>query len=136
MRFVLVAIRLSLAAMFLVAAVGKLRDRSGSQQAVADFGVPARYASSGAVALPIGELLITVGLLLDPTSRLGALAAALLLAVFVVAIVRVIGMGEAVECHCFGSVHSSAVGPRTIMRNGFAAALAVYVAISPVAHIL
>ncbi len=134
MRITLIVIRLALAAMFLVAGAAKLRDRQGARQAVGDFGVPSVFVGFSAVALPLVELLVAVALVLDPTSRLGAAGAAALLAVFIAATVRVISQGRVVACHCFGSVHSAIVGPKTIMRNGVAAALAVYVAISPLAR--
>lgn len=134
MRITLIVIRLVLAAMFVVAGAAKLRDRQGARQAVGDFGVPSVLVGFGAVALPLVELLVAVAIVFDPTSRLGAAGASVLLAVFIAAIVRVIRQGRVVACHCFGSVHSATVGPKTIMRNGVAAALAVYVAISPLAR--
>ncbi len=60
------ASRLLLAAVLVVAAVSKLADREGSRQAVVAFGVPERLAAAVALLLPLAEL--TVAALLLPAS--------------------------------------------------------------------
>jgi Methylamine utilisation protein MauE len=134
-RWVLIVIRLGMAAMFAAAAFGKIADPSGTRQAVKDFAVPARLIRPIAAVLPVGELVLAGGLVLDRTSRFAAAGAAALLAIFAGAVARLIRRGLRVECRCFGSLRSSVAGPRTIMRNGLAAAMAVYVSLCPMAHL-
>lgn len=127
MGTVLVVLRLGLAAVFVTAGIGKLLDRSGSRQALLDFGVPGRWAPLGARALPLAELIVAVGLVLRPTARWAAVGAALLLAAFITGISVALARGRAPDCHCFGQIHSSPAGRGTLVRNGVLAAVAVVV---------
>jgi methylamine dehydrogenase accessory protein MauD len=127
MGTVLVVLRLGLAAIFATAGVGKLLDRSGSQQALLDFGLPATWGPSGAIALPVAELLAAIGLIIQPTARWAAVAATLLLGAFIVGISVALSKGQAPDCHCFGQIHSSPAGKGTLVRNGALAAVAVFV---------
>ena len=61
-------VRHALALVFLVAAVGKLRDREGTRRATADLGVPRRLVPTVALALPVAELVVAAGLALASTS--------------------------------------------------------------------
>ncbi len=56
MDVVLLIARLLLALVFIVAGVAKLTDRTGSRQALIDFGVPSALASPLGVLLPLAEL--------------------------------------------------------------------------------
>ncbi len=123
----LVVLRLGLAAIFATAGVGKLLDRSGSQQALLDFGLPARWGPSGAVALPVAELLVALGLIIQPTARWAAVLAALLLGAFIAGISVALSKGQAPDCHCFGQIHSSPAGTGTLVRNAALAVVAVFV---------
>lgn len=109
--------RAVLAVVFAAAAFGKLVDPAGSRRAAEAFGLPRRLIGLVAVALPCTEILIVIALLVQPTSRAAALAAMLLLAVFVGAISRLIRRGIAADCHCFGQLHSSVAGWPTLLRN-------------------
>jgi methylamine dehydrogenase accessory protein MauD len=122
---ILLVARLGLAAVFAVAAIGKLRDRAGAARALGDFGVPARLADPGAIALPIAELAIAGLLVATPTARAGAIAALALLGLFVIAIGRSISRGEQPDCNCFGTVHSAPAGWTTLARNLAFGAVAV-----------
>jgi uncharacterized membrane protein YphA (DoxX/SURF4 family) len=123
--------RLALAVVFAVAAIGKLGDLDGSRQTVERFGVPARFARPVGVLIPLAELAIAVGLLIAvATVPWAALAAALLLAVFCAAIVRVLARGEAPECNCFGSLGSAPVGRGTLARNVVLIGVAGFVAVA------
>jgi uncharacterized membrane protein YphA (DoxX/SURF4 family) len=123
----MVGAQLLLAAVFAVAGVAKLFDLPGSRRAVAEFGVPTRLASVAGTVLPLAELAIAVALVLHPSARWGALAAAALLATFSAGITYAMLRGRAPDCHCFGQVHSAPAGPRTLARNVVLAALAVVV---------
>lgn len=130
MGAVQLTLRCVLAAVFLVAAVGKLLDLDGSRRALEDFGVPPRLARLGGAALPVAELIVAVALLIAPSARWGALAALLLLAVFVAGVVRALARGEAPDCHCFGQIHSEPAGPGTLIRNAVLAAAAAFILVS------
>ena len=65
-----------LAGVFVVAAIAKLLDRAGTRETLAEFGVPARAAGPGAVALPLLELAIAVALVPSATAVPGAVAGA------------------------------------------------------------
>jgi thiol-disulfide isomerase/thioredoxin/uncharacterized membrane protein YphA (DoxX/SURF4 family) len=124
----LLAIRLVLAAVFLTAAAGKLLDRPGSRAALEQFGLPARLAAPGALALPVLELAVAASLVGTPTARAGAVGAAVLLLAFVAAIARAMHQGEAPDCHCFGQLHSEPAGRSTLVRNAALGVAAVAVA--------
>ncbi len=118
--------RLLLAGVFVISAATKLLDRSGSRAAVRDFGVPASVVGVVAAGLPVVELtcaalLVTV----DPIATLGAVASALLLGAFTVAIVVNLVQGRRPDCHCFGQLSASPTGWPTVARNGLLLVLAV-----------
>src|SRR4051794_13590879 len=121
---VLLLARLALAAVFLVAGVGKLADRDGSRRAMLEFGAPPAAAAALAVLLPFAELAVAVGLVIPATAAYAAVGATALLVVFSVAIGANLARGRAPDCHCFGSLHSSPAGPGTLVRNVLLAAAA------------
>jgi uncharacterized membrane protein YphA (DoxX/SURF4 family) len=130
MTFVLLVIRLVLAALLGVAGVAKLLDQAGSRRAVVDFGVPGRWAPPVALGLPLVELAAAVLLLPPATARWGGLLALLLLAFFAAAIAVSLSRGRAPDCHCFGQLHSAPVGWSTLMRNVVLAAGAAWVVVA------
>src|SRR5919202_1674410 len=119
--------RLLLAAVFLVAAVGKLADRRGSRQTLADFGVPNALVAPAALALPVVELAIAALLVPGASARRGALAALVLLALFIAGMGVNLARGRAPDCHCFGQLHSAPVGWSTLVRNAVLAVVAAVV---------
>jgi methylamine dehydrogenase accessory protein MauD len=123
----LLLVRLALAAIFAVAAFGKLADLGASRETVERFGVPAGLARPVGLLLPLIELAIAVSLLFAGAVRWAGLAAVVLLVVFCVVIVRVLVRGEAPECNCFGSLGSAPVGRGTLVRNGMLLSLAAFV---------
>jgi uncharacterized membrane protein YphA (DoxX/SURF4 family) len=123
----MVGAQLLLAAVFAVAGAAKLFDLPGSRRAIAEFGVPRRLASVAGTLLPFAELAIAVALVLHPSARWGALAAAALLATFSAGITNAMLRGRAPDCHCFGQVHSAPAGRWTLARNITLAVLAVVV---------
>ncbi len=122
-----VVARLLLAAVFLTAGLGKLLDRNGSRDALADFGLPAGLIGPGAVVLPLIELGTAVTLTLSPFALGGAIAAAVLLLAFTVAISNALVHNRAPDCHCFGQIHSAPAGAGTLARNGFLLLVALFV---------
>lgn len=127
---VLVA-RLALAAVFIVAGLGKLADLDASRRAVEEFGVHARAAGTVGVALPLVELGLAVALIPVATARWAAGAAVVLLIAFSVVVARALVRGDEVECNCFGNIGSAPVGPATMVRNVGLAVVAGFIAVAP-----
>ena len=127
MDSLLLGVRLLLAAVFATAGAGKLLDPAGSRRALEDFGVPARLAALGRIALPAIELGVAAALVVRPSARWGAIAAVALLVAFIVVIANALARGRAPDCHCFGQIHSEPAGVSTLARNGALAALAALV---------
>lgn len=117
-------LRLLLAAMFLVAAGGKLADLQSSRHTIEAFGVPAGFAAAGGTLLPVAEILTAVALLPTATARWGSLAAAVLLATFTGGVAYALSQGRTPDCNCFGVVSSEQISNRTIARNLVLIALA------------
>ncbi|MBN9621607.1 MAG: hypothetical protein J0H06_01415, partial [Actinobacteria bacterium] len=124
MQSALLVLRLVLAAVFVVAAIGKARDQAGTRHSLESFGVPRGLAPAAAVALPVVELAIAVALVPVATAWWAGVAALVLLVAFTVALVIGLTRGVEAECHCFGAVSSRPVGPATIARNLVLVALA------------
>ncbi|MGA9285527.1 MAG: MauE/DoxX family redox-associated membrane protein [Solirubrobacteraceae bacterium] len=130
MNDALIVARLCLAAVFFIAGVGKLADRSGTRQALVDFDVPRRLVDPLLFLLPAAELTVATALLFPTTARWGAVGSLVLLALFVVGLTRVLRRGEAPDCHCFGQVHSKPASWVTVARNFVLALPAAYVALA------
>lgn len=114
--------RIFLAALLVVAGVGKLLDPRGSRDAIFGFGTSRRVANISGYALPIVELIVALGLLFPQSAQWSALAACLLFAAFVAGIMHALRQERTPQCHCFGVFHSAPAGRPTIYRNlGFAA---------------
>jgi peroxiredoxin len=127
MSAALLVARLLLAAVFAVAGLAKLADRTGSHQALLEFGVPARLVSSFGVLLPLAELAVAVTLLPVSTAWWGALGALTLLLVFIAGIGLSLARGRRPDCRCFGQLHSAPAGPATLARNAALAAVTGFV---------
>jgi peroxiredoxin len=127
MDVALLICRLVLAAVFFVAGAAKLADRPGSREALVAFGLPSWLARPGGVLLPLLELAIAAALLPETTAWRGAVAALLLLLIFVVALAISLARGRTPDCHCFGQLHSAPASWSTIARNLVLAAAAAFV---------
>jgi peroxiredoxin len=130
MEVVLLGARMVLAAVFLTAALGKLRDLAGARQALTDFGVPPGMARVAGPLLPTAELALAVGLLVPGTAWWAAVAAAGLLLVFCAGIGRALVRGERPDCQCFGRAHSRPIGLGTLARNAVLFAFAIFIAVA------
>jgi peroxiredoxin len=124
----LLAARLILAVVFLVSGIAKLLDLSGGKAAMRSFGVPESFARQAGILLPIVEIAVAILLIPIETARWGALLALLLLAVFIIGIGYNLSRGRKFECHCFGELTHSEIGPSTLARNAVLAVLAAFVA--------
>jgi uncharacterized membrane protein YphA (DoxX/SURF4 family) len=110
-----------LAAVFAVAGAVKLRRPAVTARSFAGLGIPA--APAMAVAVPVVELVLAVGLAVVPP--VAAALALLLLAAFTAVLVAAIRAGKDVGCGCLGSARTDPVSGVEIVRNGMLAALAV-----------
>src|SRR5215218_3512162 len=127
MHVALLVARLVLALVFAVAGVTKLADRTGSKQAMADFGLPKSLATPLGILLPLAELAVAAALIPASTAWWGAVGALVLLCVFVVGIGNSLARGRKPDCHCFGQLHSAPAGGKTLARNAALAAVAGFV---------
>jgi peroxiredoxin len=114
---ILVLSRLLLAAVFAIAAVAKLGRRAETESTLGAFGVGLGSRRPLAIALPLVELTIAAALLPAASAPYAGVAAFGLLAVFTVAVARVLRRGEQVDCNCFGSLGASRISGWTLARN-------------------
>ena len=130
MSIALLGARLLLGLVFLVAAIGKLRDRAGFRRSVVAFGSPAAIADAASILIPIAEIVVAILIIRAPSAWLGAIASLVLLAIFTAAIAINLARGRTPECSCFGSAAPEPIGPATLVRNLVLAALALFVVIA------
>jgi peroxiredoxin/uncharacterized membrane protein YphA (DoxX/SURF4 family) len=124
MTLTLLLARLGLAVVFALAGVAKLADRRGSQQAIIDFGVPRLLARPLAILLPLAELSVAVALIPTASAWWAGVGAFALLLLFVAGIGVNLARGRKPDCHCFGQLHSTPAGWKTLSRNMVIAAVA------------
>lgn len=122
---------LSLAAVFTVAAVAKLRHQDDTAREFATLGLP--LPERLATLIPGLELAAAVLLVTRP--MVGALVAGLLLVSFTLVLVEVLQNhepdSEPVRCHCFGALSRHPVSPATVARNVGLLTLAGLSALTP-----
>lgn len=120
-------LRSFLAALFLTAALSKLSAIDEFHGVVRNFRLlPDALARPVAMALPVVELAIAVGLLIQPLARAASLSAAALLAVFGMAIVANVLRGRTqIDCGCFRNGMKQRIGWSTVARNIVLTALAL-----------
>jgi uncharacterized membrane protein YphA (DoxX/SURF4 family)/protein-disulfide isomerase len=117
MALITVLLRIALGAVFGIAGITKLLDPPGTREAVKNFGSPKPLVPVLSIALPIVELAIATGLLFNGTTRFSAVAALIVLAIFIVAISASLIRGDTHDCHCFGQLYSRPLGWPTLARN-------------------
>jgi hypothetical protein len=118
--------QLILSVVFVVAAVAKLADHSGTRAALEAFGVR-RLAAPAATLLPVVELAVAVALLPAATARWGALGALVLIGIFSLVVFRALRSGSTPDCNCFGGLAQTEVGRGTLVRNGLLGSAAAFV---------
>lgn len=134
MEIILLLIRLFLAAVFIVAGVGKLLDLEGSKKSVIAFGTPEDLAKTMSIAIPFAEIIFGVCLLFVSTSWLGSVGVFLFLLVFIGGMIWQLAQGNAPECHCFGAIHSEPVSKKSLVRNTVFAFLALVLVVQGSNH--
>ena len=107
--------RLTLATVFAVAAIGKLRHLGAAREMLRSLGLPS--TSLAAIGLSLGELLLCAGLLTSRWAHPAALVATLTLTGFTVALVVARLRGRTPVCACFGAAEPMPVTARTLIRN-------------------
>lgn len=112
---------LLLAAVFVVAAIAKLRAPDATARSFADLGVP--RAAVLARAVPVVEVVIAAALVALPP--LGGLAALASLAFFTTFLVLRLREGVRAPCACFGSAGQSPLSVANVVGNAFLMVLAV-----------
>jgi uncharacterized membrane protein YphA (DoxX/SURF4 family) len=132
-RLVPFALRASVALVFVVAAVMKIRDPAAFAEQTGNYHFFPELSNAIAVVLPSIEFLCALALLLGPWHwrNAAALTLACMLLVFTVAIARAWALGLNLECGCFGA-GSTHVGPWPILRNvGLLSALLIGFGLDP-----
>ena len=132
-EYAVCVLRLAVAAVFLLAAYGKLTDRVATRQAMREFGVPLRIAPVVAVALPEAEAAIAIGVVAPASAVIACVAALLLLDVFTAAIGHQLRRGRHPDCSCFGAT-SEPIGAQTVARNAAIGALAAAALVGSLAY--
>lgn len=134
MVFLLIAARVLLASVFLLAGTAKFINPVGTRTALRDFGVPGLVVRPLVVLLPLVELSIAALLVPASLAWYGGCAALALLAAFLVAVGIAMVRGRNPECHCFGQLSSGPIGRTTIIRNCLLALCAGWLLISGRGH--
>ncbi len=127
MNVILLIARLLLAVVFVVAALAKFLDSTGSRTSMVEFGIPVLLARPMALLLPVLELACAGALISVTFARWGAIGAMAMLLSFISAIAINLMRGRRPDCHCFGQLHSSPIGWATLVRNAVLAGLAAFV---------
>ena len=104
--YLILVLRLLLAAVFLVSSYGKLVDiERYSVDAVYNFDIlPMGLARFFGLTMPFIELLCGLGLFFGVLTRLAALGVALMSLAFFIAKGIVLAQGRSIDCGCFGAV--------------------------------
>jgi len=124
----LLAARLVLAIVFLLAGIAKASDRGGSRTAIENFGLSPALARPLSLVLPLLEISLALTLIAVGSAWYGACAALALLTIFAAAIAVNLSRERRVNCHCFGELSSAPIGVSTLVRTGALALLAGWLA--------
>jgi Methylamine utilisation protein MauE len=109
-------LRCLLAVVYCAAAVGKLLSAGSSDRLIETFQLPPRLRPTVSALAPV-ELIVAGALVFPPTARAAGVVSCALLILFSVFIVRNLRHGRSGECNCFGRLHTSVVGSRSLIRN-------------------
>jgi putative oxidoreductase len=102
--YLVLAVSLAMAGIFIYAGIDKIRDPLQFADSIAAFGIlPAVFISLMALALPPFEIACGLLMLGPRTRRIGALAIAILSAMFFTALASALLRGLTLDCGCFGT---------------------------------
>jgi putative oxidoreductase len=103
-NYLVPAIAAALAALFIYAGAGKVRDPLQFADAIAAFAIlPATVINMLALSLPVFEIACGLLLLVPQTRKIGTLAVALSSLIFFAALLSALVRGLTLDCGCFGS---------------------------------
>jgi uncharacterized membrane protein YphA (DoxX/SURF4 family) len=124
---------LSLAALFLAAAMQKMRAFREWPGVVRNFQLlPEPLVGAAAAVVPAAETLSAAMLIATRTRPAGALAAAVLLVLFAAALAVNIRRGRTeIDCGCFGTALRQPIAPWMVARNLILALLALAILVPP-----
>ncbi len=127
------ALRASLALLFLSAAWHKARDLSDSRRVLAAYRLlPENVVFMAAPALAVVEITVAAALAWPGFYRLSSWAAVLLLVTYSVAIgVNIVRGRVHIDCGCGGPMHRQSIGPWLLVRNSILMVIAGLVAAEP-----
>ncbi|MGE0394851.1 MAG: MauE/DoxX family redox-associated membrane protein, partial [Vicinamibacterales bacterium] len=114
---------------FLVAGMAKFASPQAAATAVAGFGAPA-FARPLLRGLPHLEVAIAASLAFSVSAGFGAWAAAVLLVVFIAAMLVNLARGRRPPCNCFGQIRPAPIGAASVLRNVALLALAAWLVAS------
>lgn len=121
------AAALVVAAVYLVAGVAKLSDRTATAATFAGLGLPA----PGALATAVPLLEIGLGAALVVAPRPAAAVAIVVVAAFTAVLARALRHGVRVGCGCFGSARREPISFVELVRNGLLAAATAVALMAP-----
>jgi uncharacterized membrane protein YphA (DoxX/SURF4 family) len=126
------AIRLTAAAIWLVAGSAKLADLTQFHAQVDAYKLlPHALEAPFAYALPLVEVCLGVYLAVGLFVRPAAIFGCALIVVFVAAMTQAAVRGLTLDCGCFGSLAAERVGPGTVLRDAALGAPSLVLAIWP-----
>lgn len=117
MAVLALALRAVLVGVFAVSGFAKLFGLDRSRHAARALGVPEFLAPTVGIAVPVVELLVAALLIAQPSPRIGAAIAVVLLAAFSVVIGANLARDHRPECNCFGVLSNTPIGWPTLVRN-------------------
>lgn len=127
---IILAARVLLGAVFMVAGAAKLTRRRTFADSTAALGIPKSLARVVARGMPILELGIGGFLLPSSTARPAAAAGAGLLVAFSALLAGNLLRGRRPSCNCFGGLSSAPISAWSLVRNGGLIAIAATVSIT------
>ncbi len=103
-RYAVHAVSLAVAAVFIYAGIDKIRDPLQFADSIAAFAIlPAALINLLAMGLPPFEIACGLLLIGPWTRRVGSLAVAIILVVFIIALSSALLRGLTLDCGCFGA---------------------------------
>lgn len=132
MNWVVLALRIVIGAIFIVAGFGKAGHGDLFAAEIAGFRIlPQAVIAPIALALPYLEMLLGVYLIVGLFTRVSAWVAVALLATFDLAIASAVVRGMSVSCGCFGPSDTTVTTWNEVARDAIFVLLAAIVALRP-----
>lgn len=131
-RWLTLAARLAVAAVFVWAAVPKLLDPAAFAEDIGNYRLlPEMLVGPLAAVLPVLELVVAVALVAGVEAKGAALVAGAMLLGFTAAMGQAMARGIDIDCGCFGSASTTEVGWGPILRNSALLVACAWVVIAP-----